>query len=48
MRSAGGHSGNHKLRAHVLSDSYERAWAEWEADASAWETVSADGLDGSR
>ncbi len=36
------------LRAHVLSDSYEQAWAEWEADASAWEAVSADGLDGSR
>ncbi|MGH3825104.1 MAG: antitoxin [Pseudonocardiaceae bacterium] len=38
------------LRAHVLSDSYERAWAEWEAseDASVWETVTADGLDGAR
>ena len=38
------------LRAHVLSDSYEPAWAEWEAeeDASLWEAVAADGLDGSR
>ena len=37
------------LRAHVLSDSYEQAWAEWEAsgDASLWEAVAADGLDGS-
>ncbi len=36
------------LRAHVLSDSYEQAWAEWEADedASLWEAVAADGLDG--
>lgn len=38
------------LRAHALSDSYEQAWAEWETneDASLWETVAADGLDGSR
>ena len=38
------------LRAHVLSDSYEQAWAEWEAEdeASLWEAVAADGLDGSR
>jgi hypothetical protein len=37
------------LRAHVLSDSYERAWAEWEtsADASLWEAGAGDGLDGS-
>ncbi|MGQ0778578.1 MAG: antitoxin [Pseudonocardiales bacterium] len=38
------------LRVHALSDSYEQAWAEWEssADASLWETVAADGLDGPR
>ncbi len=38
------------LRAHVLADSYEQAWAEWEAEdeASLWEAVAADGLDGSR
>lgn len=37
------------LRAQVLSDSYEQAWAEWEAsdDALVWEAVTADGLDGS-
>ncbi|HKR48916.1 MAG TPA: antitoxin [Pseudonocardiaceae bacterium] len=37
------------LRAHVLSDSYEQAWAEWESseDASLWEAVTVDGLDGS-
>jgi hypothetical protein len=37
------------LRAHALSDSYEQAWAEWQvsADASLWEPVAADGLDGS-
>lgn len=35
------------LRAHVLSDSYERAWTEWQAseDAALWEAVTADGLD---
>lgn len=35
------------LRAHVLSEFYERAWAEWEAaeDVSLWEAVAADGLD---
>ncbi|MGH3883570.1 MAG: antitoxin [Pseudonocardiaceae bacterium] len=33
------------LRVHVLSDSYEQAWAEWETseDASLWEAVTADG-----
>jgi Arc/MetJ-type ribon-helix-helix transcriptional regulator len=38
------------LRAHVLSDSYEQAWTEWEAgdEASLWDTVAADGVDGSR
>lgn len=38
------------LRAHVLPDSYEQAWAEWEAgqDASLWEAVAADGVDGPR
>ncbi len=37
------------LRAHALSDSYEQAWAEWETgeDASLWEAVTADALDGS-
>ena len=37
------------LRAHVLSDSYEQVWAEWETseDASLWAAVTADGLDGS-
>ncbi len=37
------------LRAHALSDSYEQAWADWQAgeDASLWEAVAADGLDGS-
>jgi Arc/MetJ-type ribon-helix-helix transcriptional regulator len=37
------------LRAQVLSDCYEQAWAEWEAqdDAPAWGTVTADGLDSS-
>lgn len=36
------------LRAQVLSDSYEQAWAEWESsdDAVAWGAVTADGLDG--
>ncbi len=35
------------LRSHVLSDSYERAWAEWETseDAPLWEAAAADGLD---
>lgn len=34
------------LRARVLSDSYEQAWAEWETgqDASLWEAVTSDGL----
>ncbi|MGH3985182.1 MAG: ribbon-helix-helix domain-containing protein [Gammaproteobacteria bacterium] len=38
------------LRAHVLSDSYAQAWAEWDAseEASLWDAVAADGLDGSR
>lgn len=37
------------LRAHVLSDSYEQAWVEWEAgpDASLWDVVATDGLAGS-
>lgn len=37
------------LRAYVLSDAYEQAWAEWEEseDASLWEAVAADGLDAS-
>ncbi len=37
------------LRASVLSDAYEQAWAEWEEseDASLWEAVAADGLDAS-
>ncbi|MCA1670989.1 MAG: ribbon-helix-helix domain-containing protein [Actinobacteria bacterium] len=37
------------LRTHALSDSYEQAWADWEAgeDASLWEAVASDGLDGS-
>ncbi|HEU0090257.1 MAG TPA: antitoxin [Pseudonocardiaceae bacterium] len=36
------------LREHALSDSYERAWADWTAspDASLWEATAADGLDG--
>ncbi len=38
------------LRAQTLADSYEQAWAEWQVgeDASLWEAVTTDGLDGSR
>jgi len=38
------------LRAHALSDSYEQAWADWEAgeDSSLWDAVVADGIAGSR
>lgn len=34
------------LRQAELADAYEEAWDEWDGsgEASAWETVSADGL----
>jgi Arc/MetJ-type ribon-helix-helix transcriptional regulator len=45
-RSAALHKAVGLLRATQLGDAYEEAWASWENsdEASAWESVAADGL----
>jgi hypothetical protein len=35
------------LRVNELADDYAAAWAEWAADADAWEAAGADGLEAS-
>jgi Arc/MetJ-type ribon-helix-helix transcriptional regulator len=44
-RSAVLHDAVDLLRARELSESYLDAWAEWEAEAEAWDRTAADGLD---
>ncbi len=47
-RSAVLHKAVGLLRAAQLADAYEEAWDSWasSADATAWETVAADGMGG--